>query len=198
MGHPLSRVVCTSPAREETRSLHGDDDNAAARTRGDQGVENEGSCSLHPRRPPSVSIPLFDRVVAMIGQQESSLGHCRRCSSHRRRRHIHDIHPASDAPFYTSASELIGSALEYLGHSPPAAVFTFLAHALSSVLPSDARSITHPNLPQASSFFRAEYRSAKWTPDLPHHFGVRTYLQAPRPKDSPHLVGVPRTPPPPI
>lgn len=75
----------------------------------------------------------------------------------------------TDAPFYTSASELIESMLKYLRHPPrlprilPPPIFTQLTQTLSSMFPPTTRSIMHPIIPQVSSFLRAEYRNAKWS-----------------------------------
>lgn len=74
----------------------------------------------------------------------------------------------TNAPFSTSASELIESLLEYLKHPPrfpriiPPPVFTSLSDVYSSIFPSKAQHATHSIAPQTSSFLRARYRNARW------------------------------------
>jgi len=76
----------------------------------------------------------------------------------------------TNAPFYTSASELIELVLRHFRHPPRfprilwPPVFTLFMDASSSVFPSKDQSNSHPIVPSVTlSFLRSKFRNAKKT-----------------------------------
>ena len=75
----------------------------------------------------------------------------------------------TDAPFNTSASELIDSVIRHSKHPPRLPrilwppILTLLTDVFNSAFPSKDQFNSHLIIPRVSSFFRRKYHNAKWT-----------------------------------